>query len=326
MANSNSALSHSLFARYYKGKDQELSGDEVSSHWKLHSDHFAVQVDESGNIADVTEKAMGHWRWGKWTHAAIDLLCGLAHLSHLSHRARIIHLYHKAIPLCRSMGLDPTFDVFRQVCTAAILQRHITADVSARRMHIFVIGDGLGVLSSCLKALYANSTIVLIDIGKTLLFQAHYLQRSHSGRIHALVDEVDESKQYDFVYCPAEDLQKLDRFRFDLAVNIASMQEMTMPMIRTYFDFLRSHSTEQSLFYCCNREDKTLPGGERLEFLKYPWLENDEYLIDDYCPWHRYFMGRYHFNDGPIILGQRVPFINYYDGRVRHRLCKLARV
>jgi len=54
-----------------------------------------------------------------------------------------------------------------------------------------------------------------------------------------LVDKETDLGQADFLYCPAETLHALEKYRFDIAVNVASMQEMTSATISRYFDFMR---------------------------------------------------------------------------------------
>ena len=186
-----------------------------------------------------------------------------------------------------------------------------------------MIGDGYGFLSALIKAIFPKASIVLVDLGKTLLFQSYYCQKVYPGCTHLLPHMVFEKERVDFVYCPTERLNELERYRFDLAVNIASMQEMNLLTIQRYFDFLRRTLQKKNLFYCCNRESKTLPGGELVVFNKYPWHENDEYLVDEYCPWHDYFFSPARTRLGLRIKGVRVPFVNYYDGKHIHRMARL---
>ena len=116
----------------------------------------------------------------------------------------------------------------------------------------------------------------------------------------------------------------MDEFHFDLAVNIASMQEMNRQTIEGYFRFLRNHLNADNLFYCFNRERKEMDDGEVSEFLNYPWLEADQYVVNGYSPWPRFYLGRTRPRNGPRILGVRVPLVNYYDGKFMHRLAILA--
>lgn len=89
------------------------------------------------------------------------------------------------------------------------------------------------------------------------------------------------------------------------------MQEMNLDSIHRYFKFLRLNSSKDNLFYCCNRRLKTLPGGEVIEFSKYPWHINDQHFIDEEPLFYRYFMSPY------------FPFVHYFEGRMQHRLTNL---
>ena len=66
----------------------------------------------------------------------------------------------------------------------------------------------------------------------------------------------------------------------DLAINIASMQEMDPPIIDAYFDDLRAVAEQKKvIFYCCNREEKMLPDGTVTRFLDYKWKASDQIII-----------------------------------------------
>ena len=99
-----------------------------------------------------------------------------------------------------------------------------------------------------------------------------------------------------------------------LAINIASMQEMDPKYIRNYFDDLYAIAAKRDLdFYCCNREEKTLPDGTVIRFKDYPWNSLDNIQIDELCPWHQEY---YYYIP---------PFYRHYDGPHRHQLRKLTR-
>ncbi|MBI3608068.1 MAG: hypothetical protein HY207_08885 [Nitrospirae bacterium] len=70
-------------------------------------------------------------------------------------------------------------------------------------------------------------------------------------------------------------------------------------------------SQRQLVFYCCNREEKTLPDGTVTCFAAYPWHEGDQILVDELCLWHQFY----------YVL--RPLFFRPYDGPIRHRLVTL---
>ena len=90
------------------------------------------------------------------------------------------------------------------------------------------------------------------------------------------------------------------------------------------FTWLRRRSHAQSRLYCVNREEKALPGGEVRRFADYPWQPDDEVFLDGPCPYYTHYLSRSMRPRGPTLLGLRVPFINYFDGPMRHRLVRLA--
>lgn len=110
----------------------------------------------------------------------------------------------------------------------------------------------------------------------------------------------------------------------DCAVNVASMGEMSKSSISSYFRFLRSRSSSGSRFYCVNRLQKELPDGEITRFYDYPWGKDDDIFIDGPCPYFTHYLESTTAPNGPRLLGVRVPFINYFDGALAHRLAHLA--
>lgn len=320
----NQGLIRYLIENYYQGGIKSGQREFISSHWKHYSQLFDIQVDPEGNLVSLSGIAFGTCKWGGLGHRFLDQLCGLSHLAHLPHRKKVLRLTAIAAKVCDTMGLDPTLDVFRQVCSLELLERNLPDDMHHKRMHAAMIGDGYGVLSALFKSIFPNSTIVMVDIGRTLLFQAYYCQKAHPESVHELAGTFTDLDSVDFVYCPAEDLETLERFKFDIGVSIASMQEMNVPTIARYFAFLRKCLEPVNLFYCCSRESKTLVGGEVSEFLKYPWQDGDWFLVDEYYPWQRYFFSRGRAKNGLYLLGVRVPFVNFYDGKHMHRPAILA--
>ena len=311
----NQGLIRYLIENYYRGGINPQESQFVSSHWKHYGELFDVKVDAEGNLVSLSGKAFGTCKWGGLGHRFLDQLCVSSHLVHLSHRRQVLRLRAIAVKICDAMGLDPTFDVFRQVCSLELLQSHLPDHMHHKRMHVLMIGDGYGVLSALFKSVFPNSTVVMVDIGKTLLFQAYYCQKAHPECVQDLAGTVADLDGVDFVYCPTEDLATLEGFKFDIAVNIASMQEMSISTIARHFAFLRKCLQPNNLFYCCNRESKTLIGGEVSEFLKYPWRGDDRFLVDGYCLWHRYFFSRSRTKNGLCLFGVRVPFSTSMMGR-----------
>lgn len=193
------------------------------------------------------------------------------------------------------MGLALTQDSIRQLCTLALLRPYLN-----HAPRVLVIGDGFGVLAALLALYYPKATVHLVDISPAFDEQVARL-----GRAFRNIDD------WRFTFTHAGELTK-QRFgdrQYDVAVNVASMQEMNPEEIARYFAFMRGRT---QYFYCCNRERKVLPDGTVTEFAGYPWRAADGVLLDELCPWHQWF------------VSSRPPFFRRYDGAIRHRLARLA--
>jgi len=296
----------------------------MSSYWKEATSLFQIEVDGEDNPISFKGSHFASCRWTGLRSRVIDQLCILSHLIHLPHKRALIRLMDTATTICRTMGLDSTLDVFRQICTLQVLQRYLPDEMRQKRIHVLMVGDGFGVLSALFKSVFPNSTVVMVDIGKTLIFQAFHCQKAFPNSIHESADSIFDIDTIDFVYCPAEDLKALENFKFDVAVNVASMQEMAEPVLTAYFDFFRKTMQPDNLFYCCNRVSKSLSGGEVSEFYKYPWTNDDQHLLDDNCPWSNYYFAPGISLTAPRFVGVKIPFVGRYDGKVVHRLSILA--
>lgn len=306
-----SAVSHieqALVARYYRDGEADPN---ASSHWRQYSAEFDVQADAAGNILSASGAGFGQAHWAGARHRLADGVSVASHLAWLQPRVRILRFWRQTRAICRAMGIDPTFDAFRQACTCELLDRFLD-ERGPQHGRVLVIGDGFGILSALVKAVWPDARLTLIDLGRTLVFQALGCQRAYPQLRHVLANDPD-AMSADFVYCPADDLALLESSTFDVAVNVASMQEMTPEAVARYFSFLRRRLASDNLFYCCNREHKVLPDGEESAFHKYPWSQADRVLVDGRCPWHQYY----------LVL--RPPFVRRYDGTILHRLAVLSR-
>lgn len=108
----------------------------------------------------------------------------------------------------------------------------------------------------------------------------------------------------------------------DIAINIASMQEMNPDMISKYFSLLSERKTK--LFYCCNRLEKILPDVTPARIFEFPWKKEDTFIVDEVCPWHKFFVGRIGGTNVRLFNTLPIPFLRKYDGVHLHRLARLA--
>lgn len=285
---------------------------------------FKIKVDDDGQIISLHGAGFGQLKWPTIIHRILDELCVMMHFAHLDHAEHIRSIWAVTRAVCKHININPTMDVFRYVCTVSLLQRHIPRSLNHGDLRFLMIGDGHGVLAALIKTFFPRAKMVMVDLGRTLLFQAYYCQKARPTLDHVLIGQSDQIEDADFLYCPAERVEELATLKFDVAINIASMQEMNTEIVASYFSFMRRQMNKSNLFYCCNRESKTLIGGEVLEFCKYPWREDDKHFVEGLCPWHQYFFAPMFAKRGKKVLGVRVPFVNYYDGDILHRLTALA--
>ncbi len=319
-------------AENYNGAPPASEAPCISSHWQQCLERLKIKTDDEGKIIFLAARDTGLDTFERrgFLDALTEFLNMAIHWLRLPRKKELLKLSAKALSVCRAMKRPFNFDVFRQLyCLAVIKENFGVQGAPELCRNVLMVGDGYGILSAVFKEVFPESRLVLVDLGKTLLLQAAYCQLAHPGKKHRLFNEVDASSS-DFVYCPAEFLEKLEGLRFDLAVNIVSMHEMNAGSIRRYFDFFRKNMNERNLFYCCNREYKQLKGGEKTLFSDYPWHPEDKIFFDEPCPWHQVFLSR-RSGRSPGLGGFRfLPRLNYYHseskgyGRIRHRLCVLG--
>lgn len=293
-----------LLAAYYRDDGPETG---ASSHWRHYAGQFHVVQGDDHALVSLSGTAFGNAKWRSTLHRLADDATIALHLATLPRRRRLRAEYRRLKRVTAAMGLHPTFDAFRQCCSLELLDRTWSAAAPPR---VVVIGDGHGVLSALIKDRWPDASVTLIDLGRTLLFQTVNCQRGAPESRHVLAG-AGSLLENAFIYCPADRLDAIGHLRFDIAINIASMQEMTPETVAGYFALLRRQLMSESYFYCCNRERKVLPGGEVSVLAEYPWRADDRVHLDEPCPWHQYF------------LTPLPPFLRHYDGRHRHRLVTL---
>lgn len=318
-------MTRALYERYYAAPEPAEVAALTSSHWARLGREAVVDIGPDGGVRRM--RGAGFGRLDSHPGGFSGLLGRLTTASYLillPDRARRLRTMRVGRRILRRAGLAFNFEAFRQLSSVDLIVHYLERErLSDER--VLIIGDGYGLCAAAWKVLRPGARVALVDLGRTLLFQVVTAHRTHPTAAHALVTETaPPDPAADFVYCPAEHLNALDGFTFDVAINMMSMQEMNEPTIARYFSFLRAHLRPgRHLFYCCNREVKNLEGGERTEFFEYPWQARDRHLVDELCPWWRHRFSTTTSPRGPRLLGVRVPFVNYFKP-VRHRLTVLA--
>ncbi len=211
-------------------------------------------------------------------------------------------------------------DTIRQVLSLALILEHVPL-MEPRNLSL-VIGDGFGVMTSLLLLARPQRRVAMVNLTKPLLLDLVYARMVVPGLRVALPRDCSEMEEaladagVRIIAVLADDAPLLAGRPVDLAVNIASMQEMDPPMTAGYFDLMRKSTSDVVHFYCCNRLEKTLPDGTVSRFHDYPWRAGDIVVIEGVSPWHQ------------IRYSPRPPFWHWNRNErlaVWHRLARLQK-
>lgn len=305
----------------YKGRDAiaELSRhlndreDGASSHWQAMHGDFSFEDGSLGGLKGFGECDPPATGLGKVAHSILQRRFRSmgARLSQFREIDKI------AADIAARQNRQYNMDILRQSLTLSWLFDKIP-ETFASSDFVAVIGDGFATLSSLILESTTDVRVVIINLTKTLLVDLVYLEKTLPEIVPALVTDGDgldaamKDTSIRVIALRSDDYKLLGKMHLCAAINIASMQEMTPPTVAGYFTALRCSANEDGImFYCCNREEKTLPDGTVSRFADYPWNQDDLTIVDELCPWHQ---GYYNL---------RPPFYHPYDGPHRHRLAML---
>lgn len=292
-----------LYSEYYSG---EGFSDATSSHWKNYGTQTTVtrrnqQFDiTSVGITDVEKKSI----LGSIKHLPTDfLLSGLLKKHNASAETTTC-----AKSIASQLNFYFSFDHAKHILSFELIDSY---DLFYNG-YICVIGDGYGFFGTLIKKMIPDANILFINLGRNLLIDAICFSRIFPGAEPLYLQKQGDLELVDsssIVFLEAENYELMKKLPIGLFINIASMQEMDMHTIKKYFEYMRT-STEEPYFYCCNREEKTLPDGSVIRFADFPW-GGAEVVLDEHCPWHQQYP-----SSSP-------PFWNPFDGAFMHRLVKL---
>ena len=134
------------------------------------------------------------------------------------------------------------------------------AKASEQRKLVLEIGGGYGGLAHHLLNICRNATYIIVDLPETLLFSASYLSLLNPQKMIYIYEGRDFPEfmrsgaimSYDFVLLPNYKLDSLAHLRFDLVINVASLQEMRTSQAEEYLNFIRE--TCRGIFYSWNQD------------------------------------------------------------------------
>lgn len=123
----------------------------------------------------------------------------------------------------------------------------LAGKAKAQRVFVLEVGGGYGGFAHHLSRIVPRMTYVIVDLPETLLFSAPYLALHdpakrlyvYEGRDFEAALRPGRIADFDFVLIPDYRLDALNETRFDLAINVASFQEMREEQVARYLDFIR---------------------------------------------------------------------------------------
>lgn len=288
--------------------------DEVSTseYWRAHKPLFRINEDGTfeGNsvLGNVSETR-------SLFHAIFHRIFQLP-MRRLARQYRDLNACEKiGRTVAHRRGQQFTYDSLRHVFTLALI-RHHREDVIQGSTSL-VIGDGFGMMASLLLESHPSNRVLAVNLTKSLALDLAYLRRAFPDAQTALVVDRDsmqaalENPDVRIIAVQADNAHLLVQAPIQLAVNIVSMQEMDLPIIRGYFDVLRNNPSPSTLFYCCNRRFKTS------NFEEYPWRDGDRILEEGICEWSQQY-----YSSKPPFMHKR----KYGNRVVLHRLVEMEKV
>lgn len=216
-------------------------------------------------------------------------------------------------------GRSYWLDTIRQVLSLSLIHKHVALD--DRSNATLVIGDGLGIMTALLLLAFPLRKVILVNLTKPLLLDLVHVTRAVPELRFALARDADEigallaDSDIRLIAVRADDSGAVAGAPVDLAINILSMQEMTLPVVSHYFDVIRRSASNRVVFYCCNRIRKRYFDGP--SFFDYPWRPGDEILLDGRSWWDQFYYSK------------TPPFWHYRWGKYRvtwHRLAALEKL
>lgn len=287
---------------------RNLDDEVISSHWKKYGGETFISFDKEFTRVDL--RAEGFDDFQKIN--TLNILKNIPINFYLKNKLYPLlskRLIDAVENLVRVQGRVMSYNCVKQALCLNAVEKY-GLDFYGKR--VAIIGDGNGYLGMLLKTLYPNVKISQINLAKVLMFDLIFTsQLSNLDEVSVVLNSEDYRQTADFNFIPAEEVSAIHLSDVDFFFNIASMQEMDIRVINSYFELIRSQNLKKTYFYCCNRVSKKLPDGTVVSFDDYPWLETDKVVFDEVCDWYSEF---------PI---SRPPFVKEFDGKHKHRLIEI---
>lgn len=309
----------------YLKKNFQIEDSAESSHWK----YFNKKVRFSNNIFHGFE---GFGRIGKRFFGFSNLIHYIFQKPFRDEGKKLKEFYNidkiaRYIAHQQKRAYD--IDCLRHALVISFIIEKLNNNLKDNPVTC-IIGDGFSFMTNLLINMKFTNKIYLINLSKVLIADLLYLKACIGNELFNssvnLVTNKDElilveenhkhKKKLQIIAIQAKDFELLEFCNFNFAINMNSMQEMNLDIIKKYFYFIKkSKSKEKILFYCCNRVEKKLFDGSIIRFDDYPWNENDKILFDESCPiW----------NQRTYMI--KPPFYINFMGEYKHRLVFLSKL
>lgn len=278
--------------------------DVTSSHWSKYDNNVfetknnIIELKNAGGFGDFTSNTFKNIL----NHSAELLLT-----EYLLYKQGVDkQLIQMSRMICGKQKKLQMFDSVKHLIILNNLKKNFELD---KYSSFCIIGDGFGYLTSVLRALYPEKKIFNVNLGRQLLYDYILLRQAFPEEKIILLNDasVQDAVSATTIFIPAEKYHLIGSLNIEFFFNIASMQEMDLAVINNYFKYMRNSQAKEKVFYCCNRDFKTLPDASIIHFNDYGWGEG-KIIFDSVPEWYLRYPN------------PRPPFWRPFDGQIRERL------
>jgi hypothetical protein len=301
--NSNAfKIVNSLWNRFFSDSP-ELS-EVTSSYWRHYGENTKVQPEVGTQNFYLGGLFAGDYENKKYM-SKFDTLINL----HIQLASRILlgflsPTWRKAVTSVAAQTdrvINP--DMLRIGRSCESLEKAI-GSLSGKK--IVIIGDGFGTCGCLIKSAFPTASILYINLGKSLIFDASFSYKSFPKAIHVDGNDNLNLEEGSFTYLPAEDLEDMI-IGGDIYIAMETFQEMDLSVVNRYFKLMR-RETKSPILYSANRISKKLPDGSVINNKDFGWSQDDS-IISKSSPWW--------LNWG---IRRRPPFLFHMHGKVEERI------
>ena len=289
---------NSLWHRFFS-ELTEMS-QVTSSYWKYYGENTRVQPEAGTQNFYLGGLYAGDYENKKFM-SKFDLLKNF----HISAVTRILLGFlsptWKNAVLAVSAQTDRVInpDLVRIAKSCESLEKAIGSFEGKR---IIIIGDGFGTCGSLIKFAFPTASILFINLGKSLVFDASFSYKAFPNAVHVDARDNLDLKEGSFTYLPAEDVERVP-LGGDIYIAMETFQEMDLSIVNRYFSIMRLE-INSPILYSANRISKTLPDGSIINNKDFGWAPQDLVMTKS-SPWW--------LNWG---IRRRPPFLFHMHGKV----------